>query len=144
MIDLVRVFTNEGNGGNPCPVILDAASMSSDEMQAIARNHGHECAFVLPSSSQEYDYSFRFWVPNQEMTMCGHAAIGALWVLTSRELVEMSEVRIDTGSGPVNYGDVVGRAVNYVFNRATVNGPAWEPAYTYPHPRHARRERHNV
>jgi hypothetical protein len=28
------------------------------------------------------------------------------------------DVIIDTGSGPVNYGDVVGLAVNYIFNRA--------------------------
>ena len=32
-----------------------------------------------------------------------------------------ADVIIDTGGGPVNYGDVVGRACNYVFNRATVD-----------------------
>jgi len=29
-----------------------------------------------------------------------------------------ADVIIDTGSGPVNYGDVVGKATNYIFNRA--------------------------
>lgn len=27
------------------------------------------------------DYEFRFWVPNHEMSMCGHATVGAAWLL---------------------------------------------------------------
>jgi PhzF family phenazine biosynthesis protein len=98
----VNVFTHHGRGGNPCPVVLDASHLSDRDMQAIARETGHESGFVLPATSEEFDLCFRFWVPNHEMEMCGHAAIGALWLLTTTGRLAESEVRITTMSGPVS------------------------------------------
>ncbi|QQO17521.1 PhzF family phenazine biosynthesis isomerase [Bradyrhizobium diazoefficiens] len=100
-IKLVNVFTHRGAGGNPCPIVMDASALPSDDMQRIARHFGHESGFVLPAVSGDADYIFRFWVPRHEMEMCGHATIGALWALATTGDLRTGQVRIDTRSGPV-------------------------------------------
>src|SRR5215469_7782530 len=100
-VDLVSVFTCEAKGGNPCPVVCDAQGMSDGEMQEVAQRYGHESGFVLPSADAESDYSFRFWVPRHEMEMCGHATIGALWLLAAKGRTAATQLRIATRSGAV-------------------------------------------
>lgn len=100
-VDLVRVFTCDGRDGNPCPVVCAADGMTDAEMQAVARGYGHESGFVLPPPGADFDYAFRFWVPNHEMEMCGHATIGALWLLASKGLCAAHRVRVGTLSGAV-------------------------------------------
>jgi PhzF family phenazine biosynthesis protein len=75
--------------------------MSSADMQDVARRFGHESGFVFSPKSGDYDFSFRFFVPNHEMEMCGHATIGALWVLMRQGRLPAETVRIETRSGPV-------------------------------------------
>ena len=100
-IRLVNVFTHNGTGGNPCPIVVDAASLSEADMQGIAAKYGHESGFVLPATSGDADYIFRFWVPRHEMEMCGHATIGALWTLATTGQLQSGQIRIETRSGPV-------------------------------------------
>ena len=76
------MFPNSEEGGNPVPTVLKAAGLSDDEMKEIAGKYGLESGFVLPPDPQcQADYRFRFFVPEHEMEMCGHATIGALWLL---------------------------------------------------------------
>ena len=100
-IELVKVFTHMGRGGNPCPIVVDASSLASAGMQSVARHFGHESGFVLPAPGLDSDYTFRFWVPRHEMEMCGHATIGALWALAIKGRLTGEQVRIQTLSGPV-------------------------------------------
>jgi PhzF family phenazine biosynthesis protein len=100
-IKLVNVFTHQGAGGNPCPIVVDAAALAGADMQRIAADYGHESGFVLPATSGDADYVFRFWVPRHEMEMCGHATIGALWTLATMGQLPSSQIRIETRSGPV-------------------------------------------
>jgi PhzF family phenazine biosynthesis protein len=100
-IDLVNVFTHMGAGGNPCPIVVDASRLAAEGMQSVARHFGHESGFVLPAPSPDSDYAFRFWVPRHEMEMCGHATIGALWLLATKGLLSGEQVRIETRSGAV-------------------------------------------
>jgi PhzF family phenazine biosynthesis protein len=99
--EFISVFTLDGCGGNPCPVVLDAKGMSSSDMHEVARRHGHESGFVLRADNDDFDFSFRFFVPNHEMEMCGHATIGALWLLATHGKLSDDTVRISTKSGPV-------------------------------------------
>jgi PhzF family phenazine biosynthesis protein len=100
-IDFVNVFTCDERGGNPCPVVTRADGMSPADMQEIAQRSGHESGFVVAPTAADYDFRFRFFVPNHEMEMCGHATIGALWLLARQGRLSSSTVRIETGSGPV-------------------------------------------
>ena len=100
-VDHVNVFTHQGRGGNPCPLVIDAKGMSGAEMQAVAQQHGHESGFVLPAESDDYDLTLRFYVPKHEMEMCGHATVGALWLLARHGRLAHKTVRVSTRSGPV-------------------------------------------
>jgi len=79
-VHLTHVFTEGPNGGNPAPIVTEADDLSDSEMRQVARDHGHEIGFVL-TAPEGFDHALRFWVPNHEMPMCGHATVGALWVL---------------------------------------------------------------
>jgi trans-2,3-dihydro-3-hydroxyanthranilate isomerase len=83
-IHLVRVFAASEGGGNPAPIILHADGLSDNEMRSIAGEYGHESAFVLRPEHTSHTFRFRFFVPNHEMEMCGHATLGALWLLRKR------------------------------------------------------------
>jgi len=100
-VDLVHVFTIDGTGGNPCPIVMEAGAMTADEMQELARTYGLEASFLLPPSSGDYDVAIRFFVPSHEMEMCGHATVGSLWLLASAGLLPGRPVRVETRSGPV-------------------------------------------
>lgn len=102
--DLVNVFCHDGAGGNPTGLVLDAHTLSAAEMQALAQRCGHESGFVLPpgeSVPDDADFRFRYFVPRHEMEMCGHATVGALWLLHQRGRIGEGRYRIATLSGPV-------------------------------------------
>ena len=102
-VELVHVFAAGPGGGNPAPIVVDAAGMSDDEMREVARHYGHESGFVFPASPESgCDFEFRFWVPNHEMSMCGHATVGALWLLDQIGLLQRDHVAIWTQSGRVD------------------------------------------
>ena len=98
----VDVFVNGPGGGNPVPFVRDARGMTAEAMQAVARHHGHESAFLVPPTTPEADLSLRYFVPNHEMEMCGHATVGALWVLRQRGDWTTRTARVQTLSGIVD------------------------------------------
>src|SRR5471032_2369180 len=101
-VELVSVFAAGPGGGNPAPIVVDAAGMSDAHMQEVARRYGHESGFVLPAPpGSDCDYEFRFWVPNHEMPMCGHATVGAVWLLHQSGRLQRDRLTIQTRSGKV-------------------------------------------
>lgn len=95
------VFPLEKNGGNPCPVVLHADPLSTDDMQALARELGHETAFVLQPTRSDCDVKLRFFVPLHEMEMCIHATIGSITVLVNHGMITQSPVIVETLLGPI-------------------------------------------
>lgn len=101
-VTTVVVFPDGPGGGNPAPVVLDAAGMTDREMKDVARASGHESAFVLPApEGSTADLALRFWVPDHEMEMCGHATVGAVWLLATLGSLPRDHVSIATPSGVV-------------------------------------------
>lgn len=99
---LVNVFASEPGGGSPTPIVADASGYDAERMLAVARRYGHECAFVFPPQDPAVaDFRFRFFVPRQEMTMCGHATLGTIWLLRRLGKLRGTEARIETMSGLV-------------------------------------------
>jgi len=100
---VIRVFVDPQNpvGGNPAPVWLAAESMTDSLMQALARASGHESVFVLPAHDKVHRWRMRYFVPQHEMEMCGHATLAALWLLYQRGAWDGSPVAIQTLSGTV-------------------------------------------
>jgi PhzF family phenazine biosynthesis protein len=95
---LLDVFPAGPGGGNPTSIVADARGMTGADMLAMARDLGHESGFVFPL---EQGYRFRFFVPRHEMEMCGHATVGALWLLHDAGSIGAGSVHIETLAGPV-------------------------------------------
>lgn len=101
-IHYLRVFADGPNGGNPLPLVLDATGMTDASMQAVASSRGHEASFVFPAPpDSDCDLALRFWVPQHEMAMCGHATVGTVWLLAQLGRLPSSQVRVWTKSGVV-------------------------------------------
>jgi PhzF family phenazine biosynthesis protein len=106
---LVNVFSAGPGGGNPAPIVIDACGMTPDAMQDVAASYGHESAFVLPGRDG-CDFQYRFFVPNHEMEMCGHATLGATWLLGRLGRLRAQSISIATLSGPVRARNDAGQA----------------------------------
>jgi PhzF family phenazine biosynthesis protein len=103
VVTLVNVFAAGPGGGNPAPIVVEANEMTDEEMREVARTSGHESGFVRASShGSDAAFELRFWVPNHEMSMCGHATVAAVWLLHERGMLASDTIRVDTRSGPVD------------------------------------------
>lgn len=72
----VDVFTERPFLGNPVAVVLDAAGLSTEQMQQIARwTNLSETTFVLPSATASY--RLRIFTPVSELPFAGHPTIGS-------------------------------------------------------------------
>ncbi len=107
-VETVVVFADGPGGGNPAPIVLDARGWSDSQMQQLARDSGHEGAFAVDAAGTTCDLALRFWVPNHEMSMCGHATVGAVWLMNQRGMLPAPaspdadrELRFHTASGVV-------------------------------------------
>lgn len=101
-VEVVKVFTSAAGGGNPAPIVISAAGLEDQDMLDIARAYGHESGFVLaPDDATLHDLRLRYFVPRHEMSMCGHATIGALWLLARHGRLASERLSIQTMSGTV-------------------------------------------
>lgn len=99
----VNAFTDEGIGGNPAGVVIDADQLTAAEKQAIARAAGlSETAFV--STSTCATVKLDFFTPTRQIAHCGHATIA-----TFRYLFELG--RLDAGEHSKETIDGVRRVV---------------------------------
>ncbi|WP_397452965.1 PhzF family phenazine biosynthesis protein [Pseudomonas sp. NA-150] len=102
-VRVVEVFKSTQGGGNPAPIVIDADGLGAEQMTAIARAYGHESGFVFPpQATVDNDYQFRFFVPLHEMSMCGHATIGTVWLLQKLGKLSQRQLSIETLSGTVS------------------------------------------
>ena len=82
----VDVFTNRVFGGNPLAVVLDAAGLSANQMQAIATEFNYaETTFVLPPWATAHTAHVRIFTPRTEIPFAGHPNVGT-GVVLAREL----------------------------------------------------------
>ncbi len=80
------VFTDRIFGGNPLAVVLDAAGLSSSQMQAIAREFNYsETTFVLAPQQSGRTAHVRIFTPRTEVPFAGHPNVGTA-VALAREL----------------------------------------------------------
>ena len=80
--ETVDVFTTTRFGGNPLAVIAEAKGLSSDEMQAIAREFNYsETTFVLTPKDPANTAQVRIFTPATEIPFAGHPNVGTAYVL---------------------------------------------------------------
>ncbi|RLM59798.1 PhzF family phenazine biosynthesis protein [Halobellus sp. Atlit-31R] len=95
---LVDAFTADPLAGNAAGVVPDATGLADDQLQAIARELAvSETAFVLPS--ERADRRLRYFSPEQEVDLCGHATIAAHAQLREAGAIESGEHTVETNVG---------------------------------------------
>lgn len=86
----VNAFTDRPFSGNPAGVVLDARGLPDARMQAIAREMNlSETAFILPPTVRNADIQVRWFTPQMEVPLCGHATIAAFHALASEGMAGM-------------------------------------------------------
>lgn len=91
----VDVFTSVPFKGNPVAVIMDARSLTSRQMQEIARwTNLSETTFVLPPENPAADYRLRIFTPGSELPFAGHPTIGSAWALMEAGIVSATAGRL--------------------------------------------------
>ncbi len=99
------VFARRAFEGNQLAVFPDAAGLTDEEMQTLAREmHFSETTFILGQEPTERGFPVRIFTPAREVPFAGHPTLGTAFVLWDRFLNrEGHEVRLDlpVGSVPV-------------------------------------------
>ncbi len=76
------VFTDRRFGGNQLAVFPDAAGLSAQTLQQIAREIGFaETTFVTAPERPDTDVRMRIFTPGTEMPMAGHPVVGSTFAL---------------------------------------------------------------
>jgi trans-2,3-dihydro-3-hydroxyanthranilate isomerase len=100
------VFTERRFGGNPLAVLPEAAGLSGEQMQRIAREFNYsETTFVLPAGDPAHTRKVRIFTPGAEIPFAGHPNVGTAFVLAAIGAVPargaVTEVVFEEGAGPV-------------------------------------------
>lgn len=95
---LVDAFTDEPTDGNPAGVLPDGDSLDADQMGAIANELGaSETAFVR--ESEVADRQLRYFTPETEVDLCGHATIASHALLYARGVINDGKHTVETEAG---------------------------------------------
>jgi len=99
----VDVFTDLALAGNSLAVFLDGRGLSTELMQALAREMNlSETTFILPgdaATEKERGVRVRIFTVHEELPFAGHPTLGTAFVL--RGASGASEVRLDLNVGTV-------------------------------------------
>lgn len=83
----VDAFTEVPLCGNPAGVVLNATGLTDQQMQMIAKEiAAPETAFILPPTNKDADLRIRWFTPETEVPLCGHATIGAFHALAEENM----------------------------------------------------------
>ena len=93
-------FTKEKFKGNPAGVIINADGLSQEQMQQIARElNNSETAFLFQADNSEYDGEIRYFTPQMEVPLCGHATIATMYALALEKNLGSCILNIKTQIG---------------------------------------------
>ena len=110
----VDVFTDRAFGGNPLAVVLDAAGLSTAQMQAIATEFNYsETTFVLPPQDGANDAQVRIFTVRSEIPFAGHPNVGTGFVLAMQAAKAPARLRFEEKAGlvPVEILSAQGRVL---------------------------------
>ena len=103
------VFTETRFGGNPLAVLPNAEGLTSEQMQAIAKEFNlSESSFVFPAENGN-TRKVRIFTPGTEVPFAGHPNVGTAFTLASigefGELRDTIEIVFEEQAGlvPVSY-----------------------------------------
>jgi phenazine biosynthesis protein PhzF family len=117
----VDAFTNKLFSGNPAVVVFLEEVLSDNALLNIARENGvPETAFVHRSGDK---FDLRWFTPDVEMDLCGHATLAAAHVIFSETGFAGTEISFETNSGKVSVvrGNKGGYILDFPIREAVVS-----------------------
>jgi trans-2,3-dihydro-3-hydroxyanthranilate isomerase len=121
---IADVFTQEPLSGNPVAVFLDAANLSEQRMQELARELNlSETTFVV-SAQHEGGAGIRAFTPVNELPFAGHPILGTAVVLSRQHDGDTMKLETAMGTIPFQLDRSQGRAVSASMHQPV---PTWEP-----------------
>jgi len=101
----VDVFTDRALTGNALAVILDGRGLSTEQMQALARETNlSETTFILPgdaAAEKTRGVRVRIFTVQEELPFAGHPTLGTAFVLRGQTSAQAEEIRLDLNVGTV-------------------------------------------
>ena len=92
----VDAFTSEPFKGNPAGVCILEKEMPDEWMQSIAAEiHVSETAFI---SGGKDEYKIRFFTPESEIPLCGHATLSSAHIMYETGIVNRNDEKDLPGS----------------------------------------------
>jgi len=104
VVQVLRVFTRDGKGGNHLGVVNDMTDLDTAAMQQIAAELGFaETVFVdWPEDEKPY---VRIFTPGQELPFAGHPLVGTAWMMLTMGPGGVSGLRCGIGEVAVGSDD---------------------------------------
>ena len=116
----IDAFTNKNFGGNPAAVIPLQQWLDTELMQKIAlENNLSETVFFVPSANTTADYDIRWFTPEVEINLCGHATLASAYVLFNILNFERTTIKFSSKSGILKVIQKDGLI--------TMDFPSWKP-----------------
>jgi PhzF family phenazine biosynthesis protein len=123
----VDAFTDKLFGGNPAAVIPLRKWLSEKLMQQLAmENNLSETAFFVPSKKKGTDYDIRWFTPETEINLCGHATLASAYVLFNVLKVKKKKIVFFSKSGQL----VVEKKKDVI----EMDFPSWKPGKLNEYP----------
>lgn len=94
----LNAFAKTANGGNPAGVVLNSDNLSDEQKLLIAKKVGFsETAFV--QKTDKANFKVKFFTPNAEVDLCGHATIATFYLLASQQVIPPGKYTQETKAG---------------------------------------------
>jgi len=125
----VDVFTDRALTGNSLAVFLDGRGLSTEHMQALAREMNlSETTFILPgdaAAEKTRGVRVRIFTVQEELPFAGHPTLGTAFVLHGEAgaSAEPDEVRLDLNVGTVPVRFTQGATQEPIFGEMTQMNP---------------------
>ena len=101
----VDVFTDRALAGNSLAVFLDGRGLSTEQMQALAREMNlSETTFILPgdaAAEKTRGVRVRIFTVQEELPFAGHPTLGTAFVLAGADPPRPAKFRLDLNVGTV-------------------------------------------
>lgn len=116
----IDAFTDKLFGGNPAAVIPLESWIDTELMQKIAlENNLSETVFFCPANNNDYDFEIRWFTPEIEINLCGHATLASGYVIFNYLHFDKPEIKFSSQSGILK--------IKKIDSLIEMDFPSWQP-----------------
>jgi trans-2,3-dihydro-3-hydroxyanthranilate isomerase len=136
--DITDVFAEDRYAGNQLATFRRAASLSTQEMQSIAREiNFSETTYILSDEPSKGGYDVRIFTPGAEIDFAGHPTLGTAYIIRERIIQKPADsvvLNLKVGQVPVKFsgGPDSGQTMLWMDQPEPQFGAVFEPDLIAP------------